>query len=138
MRAIQITRFGGPEVLDLAELPDPTPGDGLELIEVDTAGVNYADTHATEDTYLSKQKLPMVPGAEVVGRDASGRPVATSCQLVRPAGCRPPSTGRCSTVTATSGTVMPLRSRTQSTLVVMGTSAGRAGMIVCPNFAPHG
>jgi NADPH2:quinone reductase len=45
MRAVQITRFGGPEVLDVVELADPTPGEGQELYEVSTAGVNYADTH---------------------------------------------------------------------------------------------
>ena len=45
MRAVQITRFGGPEVLDVVELPDPTPGEGQQLFDVSTAGVNYADTH---------------------------------------------------------------------------------------------
>ena len=45
MRAVQITRFGGPEVLDGVDLPDPTPGDGQQLFDVATAGVNYADTH---------------------------------------------------------------------------------------------
>jgi hypothetical protein len=44
MRAVQITRFGGPEVLDVVDLPDPTPGDGEQLYEVRSAGVNYADT----------------------------------------------------------------------------------------------
>lgn len=76
MRAIQITRFGGPEVLELVELPDPEPVPGFELIEVSSAGVNYADTHAVEDSYLSKQTLPLVPGGEVVGRLADGRRVA--------------------------------------------------------------
>lgn len=68
MRAIEITQFGGPEVLQLVDRPDPSPHDGLVLIEVDHAGVNFADTHQTEDSYLSRQTLPMVPGAEVVGR----------------------------------------------------------------------
>jgi NADPH:quinone reductase-like Zn-dependent oxidoreductase len=45
MRAVQITRFGGPEVLDIVDLPDPVPGPGQELYDVSTAGVNYADTH---------------------------------------------------------------------------------------------
>jgi hypothetical protein len=45
MRAVQITRFGGPEVLDVVDLPDPTPGDGRQLYEVSAAGVNFADTH---------------------------------------------------------------------------------------------
>jgi len=73
MHAIQITRFGGPEVLDLVELPDPVPTGELLLIDVAAAGVNYADTHQTENSYLSRQTLPVVPGAEVVGRDGSGR-----------------------------------------------------------------
>jgi NADPH:quinone reductase-like Zn-dependent oxidoreductase len=45
MRAVQITRFGGPEVMDVVELPDPVPGDGQRLYEVSSAGVNFADTH---------------------------------------------------------------------------------------------
>ena len=73
MRAIQVTEFGGPEVLNLVEVADPDPIAGLELIEVDAAGVNYADTHAVENSYLSAQELPFIPGAEVVGRTADGR-----------------------------------------------------------------
>jgi NADPH:quinone reductase-like Zn-dependent oxidoreductase len=45
MRAVQITRFGGPEVLDIVDLPDPVPGDGQKLYEVSSAGVKFADTH---------------------------------------------------------------------------------------------
>jgi NADPH:quinone reductase-like Zn-dependent oxidoreductase len=45
MRAVQITRFGGPEVLDVVDLPDSTPGDGESLYEVSSAGINHADTH---------------------------------------------------------------------------------------------
>jgi NADPH:quinone reductase len=75
VRAVQVTRFGGPEVLELVDLPDPVPTGELAVVEVDTAGVNYADTHQTEDGYLSRQTLPMVPGAEVVGRTADGRRV---------------------------------------------------------------
>jgi NADPH:quinone reductase-like Zn-dependent oxidoreductase len=45
MRAVQITRFGGPEVLEVVDLPDPVPGDGQQLYEVSAAGVNFADTH---------------------------------------------------------------------------------------------
>ncbi|MQA33117.1 Zn-dependent oxidoreductase [Modestobacter roseus] len=45
MRAVQITEFGGPEVLTVVDLPDPAPGDGDQLYEVSSAGVNYADTH---------------------------------------------------------------------------------------------
>jgi NADPH2:quinone reductase len=74
MRAVQITRFGGPEVLEVVDLPDPTPGPGQQLYDVSTAGINYADTHQVEDSYLAKQTLPLVPGAEFVGRAVDGGP----------------------------------------------------------------
>jgi NADPH2:quinone reductase len=74
MRAVQITEFGGPEVLNVVDLPDPTPGDGEQLFEVSTAGVNFADTHQIENSYLSAQQLPLVPGAEFVGTPAGGGP----------------------------------------------------------------
>src|SRR3954466_2624369 len=76
MRAIQITEFGGPEVLKLTELPDPVAADGFVVVDVETAGVNYADTHQVEDTYLSKTTLPLVPGTEVVGRGPNGKRVS--------------------------------------------------------------
>src|SRR3954470_11032115 len=76
MRAIQITEFGGPEVLKVVELPDPAPAEGLDLIEVRTAGVNYADTHQVENSYLQPATLPLVPGTEVVGTRPDGKRVA--------------------------------------------------------------
>jgi NADPH:quinone reductase-like Zn-dependent oxidoreductase len=45
MRDVQITRFGGPEVMDIVDVPEPTPGPGQQLYDVSTAGINYADTH---------------------------------------------------------------------------------------------
>jgi NADPH2:quinone reductase len=76
MRAIQIEEFGGPEVMQLTELPDPEPGEGEVVIEVSRAGINFADTHVTRDDYLAKQELPLVPGGEVAGRVPDGRRVA--------------------------------------------------------------
>jgi NADPH2:quinone reductase len=74
MRAVQITRFGGPEVMDVVDLPDPVPGDGEQLYEVSAAGINYADTHQTENSYLAQQQLPLTPGTEFVGTAAGGGP----------------------------------------------------------------
>src|ERR687886_2794838 len=74
MRAVQITRFGGPEVLDVVDLPDPVPGDGEQLYEVSSSGINFADTHQIENSYLAAQQLPLVPGAEFVGTAAGGGP----------------------------------------------------------------
>ncbi len=67
MRAIQITEFGGPEVLEAVELPTPEPGLDEVLIEVSKAGVNFADTHTRDNSYVRKATLPLVPGGEVAG-----------------------------------------------------------------------
>jgi NADPH2:quinone reductase len=68
MRAVLVREWGGPEVLELVEdAPVPEPGDHQRLIHVSAAGVNFADTHAREDTYIAKYELPMVPGTEVAG-----------------------------------------------------------------------
>src|SRR3954470_15145769 len=74
MRAVQITRFGGPEVLNVVDLPDPVPGDGEQLFEVSAAGINFADTHQIENSYLAARQRPLVPGAEFVGTRAGGGP----------------------------------------------------------------
>ena len=75
MRAVQITEFGGPEVLKVSEVDEPVPAEGQVLITVDRAGVNYADTHQVENSYLSKATLPLIPGGEVVGHTPDGRRV---------------------------------------------------------------
>jgi NADPH2:quinone reductase len=48
MRTVQITRFGGPEVLDVVHLPHPVSGPNQQVYDVSTAGVNYADIHHAE------------------------------------------------------------------------------------------
>jgi NADPH2:quinone reductase len=80
MRAIQISEFGGPEVMELAELPTPQPSEGQVLIKVLGAGINYADTHTRSDDYHVSAPLPCVPGGEVVGiREDTGRRVLALC-----------------------------------------------------------
>ncbi len=72
MRAILISEWGGPEVLELVEdAPAPQAPEGTVLIEVSRAGINFADTHARENSYLAKYELPMTPGTEVVGTVAA-------------------------------------------------------------------
>lgn len=67
MKAIQIRRFGGPEVLELVDLPVPSPGPGEVLIRVGACGVNFAETLMREDSYVASYQLPAVPGSEVAG-----------------------------------------------------------------------
>src|SRR6187200_3434243 len=77
VRAIRISEWGGPEVLELVEdEPVPEPADGQVLIRVARAGVNFADTHARENSYLARYELPLTPGAEVAGvREDTGERV---------------------------------------------------------------
>jgi NADPH2:quinone reductase len=75
VRAIQITEFGGPEVLVLRDVEEPRPADGGLVVDVLAAGVNWADTHQAENSYLAPAELPLVPGGEVVGRTEDGRRV---------------------------------------------------------------
>src|ERR687886_24126 len=67
MRAVQITEFGDLDVLKVAELDAPEPGDGEVLIRVSHAGINFADTHQRENSYLARFELPLIPGGEVAG-----------------------------------------------------------------------
>ena len=67
MRAVQVSEFGGPDVLREEDLPVPEPGPDQVLIEVRRAGINFADTHQRTDSYLSRSELPFVPGTEVAG-----------------------------------------------------------------------
>lgn len=70
MKAIRVEEFGDPSVLKLVEIERPTPGDGEVLIEVKSAGVNYADTMRRRNQYLEETPLPFVPGSEVAGEVA--------------------------------------------------------------------
>ena len=77
MRAVRVERFGGPEVLEIVEdAPEPVVGEGMALLEVARAGINFADTHQAEDTYLAPTTLPFVPGVEAAGTVDGRRVVA--------------------------------------------------------------
>ena len=62
-----LSRVGGPECLELAELPDPEPGPGEVLVAVRAAGVNYADVLIRSGKYPQPPPLPYVPGHEFAG-----------------------------------------------------------------------
>lgn len=65
MRAIQALRAGGPDVLELVDLPEPTPGPGEVLVTSAAAGVNFIDTYRRAGIY--PMPFPHVPGSEGAG-----------------------------------------------------------------------
>ena len=67
MRAIVIPEFGGPEVLQLADVPDPEPSDGEILVKVKASGVNRADLLQRRGLYPPPPGESEVPGLEFAG-----------------------------------------------------------------------
>ena len=65
MKAIQIHETGGPEVLQLADLPIPEPGPGQVLIRVEATGINFIEIYFRKGVY--KAALPLIPGSEAAG-----------------------------------------------------------------------
>jgi NADPH:quinone reductase len=57
MRAVRITRFGGPEVLDIVDIPEPEAGAGQNLYDVSAGGVDVADTHQSPSSELPRSGL---------------------------------------------------------------------------------
>ena len=75
MKAIRVSAFGAPEVLQIAEVSDPIPEQDQILVEVHAAGVNPVDTYIRSGVYARLPELPYTPGldgAGVIGRPAGG------------------------------------------------------------------
>src|SRR5579872_1383518 len=73
MKAILVTKRGGPDVLAFSEVPDPQPNadKGEVLIDVEAVGVNFADTVQTQGMYPNGPRPPYVPGLEFAGKVAA-------------------------------------------------------------------
>lgn len=67
MKALLSRAVGGPETLELADAPDPTPAKGEVLLRVAACGVNFPDALIIEDKYQFKPARPFSPGGEVAG-----------------------------------------------------------------------
>ena len=78
MKAVQLSRFGGPEVLELVDVPRPEPGPRELLVRVQAAGVNFADTQIRQNRYPMMPPLPAILGMEVAGTVESAGSGATS------------------------------------------------------------
>ncbi len=76
MKAVLVTRAGGPEVLEVHDIPEPQPGPGEVVVRVEAVGINFADTMTTQGTYSGTPPPPFVTGREFAGvRDDTGERV---------------------------------------------------------------
>ena len=75
MRALVIPRFGGPEVLELQNVPDVHVGPDQVLIRVEAGGLNFADLMTAEGGYAGTPKPPLIAGREFAGVDPTGHRV---------------------------------------------------------------
>jgi NADPH:quinone reductase len=73
MRAMVITEPGGPEVLQLQEVPDPVPGDGEVLIRVKAFGINHAETHMRKGEWPEATPISGIEAVGTVAEDPAGR-----------------------------------------------------------------
>ncbi|MFA4928640.1 MAG: NADPH:quinone oxidoreductase family protein [Patulibacter sp.] len=67
MRALRLREYGGPENLELAELPVPVPADDHVLVEVKAVGINFPDLLSVRGEYQYRPVPPFVPGCEIAG-----------------------------------------------------------------------
>ncbi len=67
MQAIQVSEFGGPEVLKVRDLPDPVAGPGQVLVDVRAVGINPVETYIRAGVYPVLPELPFVPGHDAAG-----------------------------------------------------------------------
>jgi NADPH2:quinone reductase len=76
MKAIRVQQFGEPDVLQVANVPDLTPGPGQVVVKIEAAGVNPVETYIRSGKYAKLPELPYTPGTDGAGTiDALGRDV---------------------------------------------------------------
>lgn len=67
MKAIRVSEYGGPSVLELEEVPTPQPGANQVLVRVHAIGINPVDTYLRSNTDNRGPKLPYTPGSDAAG-----------------------------------------------------------------------
>src|SRR5271156_603287 len=71
MKALVITRFGGPEVLEIQQVPDAHPAPEQVLVKVEAGGLNFADLMTAQGGYATTPKPPLTAGREFAGREVT-------------------------------------------------------------------
>jgi len=96
LKAVLLRETGGPEQLELAEVPDPEPRDGEVVVRVRAAGINFLDLLVRKGQYAQQPELPTIPGTEIAGEVDGRRVIAL------------PDAGYAELVTAREDSLVPL------------------------------
>lgn len=107
MKAIEVAAFGGVETLELVELPEPEPGPGHVVIDVEAAGVNYADVMMRRGLYVGGPKPRFVPGLEVAGTVTAVGEGVTNAAVGQAVMAAVPQGGYAERASAPAAVVMP-------------------------------
>ena len=81
MKAVVVTRLGGPEVLEVRDVPDPSAKPGEVIVRVEAVGVNFADTMSTRGSYTAarpRHRLSQAASLPVLWRARRSASWATS------------------------------------------------------------
>jgi NADPH:quinone reductase len=108
MKAVQLSEYGGPEVLKIIDCERPVPADKEVLIEIKAIGVNYADTARREGQYVIPTPLPFIPGAEIAGIVREAGKGVTKVKAGSPVAVLIESGGYAEYATAHESTLIPL------------------------------
>lgn len=84
MKALTYSRFGGPEVLEYIDVPDPAAAPGCAIVETHAIGLNFADVYRRQGNYVQKGSPPYIAGYEAAGVIASateGCPFAVGARV---------------------------------------------------------
>ena len=82
MKALVITRFGGPEVLELQQVPDAHPAPDQVLVKVEAGGLNFADLMTMHGGYANTPKPPLTAGREFAGIELAGNGESTGRRVM--------------------------------------------------------
>jgi NADPH2:quinone reductase len=79
VKAVRVHRFGGPEVLDIEEVPEPRPGPGQVIVRIEAIGVNPVETYVRAGKY-GPRAFPYTPGSDCAGVVEAIGPEVTRCK----------------------------------------------------------
>ncbi|MEV0383080.1 zinc-binding dehydrogenase [Nonomuraea sp. NPDC050643] len=138
MRAVVLRRYGGPEELVVEEVPDPVPGPGQVVVEVEVAGITFVETQVRADRGPWRPELPLVLGNGVAGRVTSvGEGVAAALEGTRVVSALGGRGGYAELAVASAGDLIPIPAGLPDEVAVALLADGRTAVALTRAAAPR-